>query len=138
MLLDDMGDYLTSQGHGATTTSTGASISIFRNFLPAEPDSVITMIETGGLPPIHAMASSPGQAKVEQPGVQILVRHNVSDTARVNIDSVFKSVDGFRTRTINGVRYLWMTAVQSPFLFDRDESRREIFAFNLHVVKELS
>ena len=41
-------------------------------------------------------------------------------------------------RTVNGVRYLWVSAVQSPFLMGRDENNRPLIAVNFDVMKALS
>jgi hypothetical protein len=138
MVADDLSDYLTSQGHGANTTDTGtAPISIFSNFSPTTPDQVVMVYETGGLSTVHAMASGPGQAVQERPAVQIRCRAQTQTSARTLADDVFNSLDGFRTRTINGTRYNYMEAIQSPFILDRDDEEREVFAFNVRIMKDL-
>ena len=136
--LDDIADYLTSQGHGANSTTTGTSpVNIFRNVIPFSPDTAIALFETGGLASVHAMASGPGQAVAARPSVQIRIRARSQDAARTLTDSVFNDMDGFRERTINGTRYSWMQSIQMPFLLDRDDEDREVFAFNMRVIKDL-
>jgi hypothetical protein len=137
-LLDDIADYLTSQGHGANSTTTGtAPVNIFRNVIPMTPDTAIALFETGGLGTVHAMASGPGEAVAARPSVQIRVRARSQDTARSLVDDVFNDVDGLRERTINGTRYSWMEAIQMPFILDRDDQNREVFNFNVRIIKDL-
>jgi hypothetical protein len=135
----DIADYLTSQGFGQTTTSTGGEpINIFRNISPTDPAHCVMLFENGGAGTVHAMNSVPGVAVVERPAIQIRVRDKNHDTARSTINDVFKTIDGLRERTINGTRYLWIEALQSPFLLERDDDNREVFVFNALVTKELS
>ena len=132
MILEDLTDYLSTQGHGTEGTD------LFRHFLPNDPDAVVTMYETGGIGSVHAMSTGPGNAKVERPRVQIVARATTPDAARLKIGQILLDLDGLRETTINSVRYLWAEAVQSPFFLLRDDAQREIFACNFDFVKELS
>ncbi len=136
MLLDDLGDLLSSAGVG-TVGSTG-DYGIFKGFMPAEPDKAIAIHETGGVEPYRKMHSTTGDVVAERPRVQVMVRSTLYSTGRQKIQDAWNALEGLGGRTINSTRYLYAEAVQSPFLIGRDENSREMFAFNLDVVKELS
>ena len=136
MLLDDLGDYLTSQGVGTVGTS------IFLGDLPpqAVQDDVLTLIETGGMATLQTMSTGPGTASVERPRVQVIARscQFCRQQARNTANQAFLALDGFRSRTINGTLYHWMQAVQSPFYLQTDENNRPLVVFNLDVWKAIS
>lgn len=136
MILDDLGDYLSSGGIG-TVGSTG-NYGIFLGSLPAWPEKAVAIYETGGFSSIHAMSTGPGAAVVERPRVQVVVRAPSYSTGRQKAQDVYRRMDGLRERTINGVRYLWAASVQSPFLMGRDENDRPLIACNYDVMKVLS
>lgn len=131
MLLDDLADYL---------SSAGVTAAIYGGFMPEAPDAAVAIYETGGAGPVHGMAPGPGQAKLEQPRVQVVVRGAQYDyaAARLVADQIWKLLDQLPERTINGTRYCWGEAVQSPMGYARDEDRRAYVACNFDIVKELS
>ncbi len=138
MLLDDIADYLASQG-GSGVGVVGTSL--FKGkFPPTAPDTAVCIYETGGLPTVHAMASGPGVAVVEQPRVQVVARAGAEDyqVARTRLHNAFVLLDGLRDRTINGTVYKWVASVQSPYPMGPDENKRERIACNFDVVKVLS
>lgn len=134
MLLDDMMTLLQTGG----TTSDGTELTA--GFMPEKPDDCVTVYETGGTGPIRAMRSSPGQPVAEQPRIQVVVRGKSFDyqTPRTKINGIYKMLEGYGDTTINGVRYLWVGAVQSPYPMRRDETQRPYLAFNCDVVKEMT
>lgn len=135
MLLDDVGDYLSSGGLGTVGTD------IFKGWMPDAPPAAIAIYETGGRAPDHSMASTAGAAvAVEWPRVQVVCRADSFDydAARTKAHSVFKLLDGLPPRAINGVSYLWGAAVQSPFLLDRDADGRVSIACNYDIAKRQS
>ena len=128
-LCDDLGDYLTSGG--VTTTR-------YTEFLPEQPDEALLLKESGGMGPVHAMASGPGQAVEEAAGLQVIRRSRTYRRARVEMGVIFRLLDGFGDRVLNGTRYSWIEAVQSPFPLGRDESDRSLVACNFLVYKALT
>lgn len=133
MLLHDLADYLSSQGHGLP------GVDIFEGAYPGSVDGLITvLLPTGGLYPIRAMASAPGLAKMERPRVQVVVRGDSYATVDARINNVFLSMDGLPQRLINGTIYFAMMAVQSPFMLPPDPIGRIRKAFNCDVWKALS
>lgn len=134
MLLDDIAQILSTGG----TTSDGTLIK--KGYMPEQPDAVVAIYETGGQGPIRAMRSSPGQPVAEQPRIQVVVRGAANDyaTPRLKINDIYRLLEGYGDQTVNGVRYLWIGAVQSPFLMRRDEVSRPMLAVNFDVTKQLS
>lgn len=134
MLLDELGDYLSTNGVGTEGTD------LFFGYLPeAQGARVMTALyETGGLGAAHGMAASPGQAKAERPRLQVVVRSTSYQAARLKAQDAWRLLDGLGDVTLNGVRYLGVYAVQSPFLMGRDEQNRPLVACNYDVTKSLS
>ena len=133
MLLDDISDYLTSQGGSGIGT-------IYKGFMPDAPDEVVAIYETGGLPPERAMTSAVGQVVVERPRVQVVARAQAYDyqIARTRVHNAYVLLEGFVERAINGTTYKWAAAVQSPFPMGRDANERVMVACNFDIVKALS
>lgn len=84
------------------------------------------------------MSTGPGNARVERPRIQVVVRGDGYAATRAKANNIFRSLDGFRTRTINGTTYHWMQAVQSPFQMEPDANNRVRIGFNLDIMKALS
>ena len=127
-LLDDVADVLSSGGVGTVGTS------LFKGALPSTPDAVVALFETGGPGPIHAMAKGPGTALVERPHVQVLVRDARADAAKKTAQDANELLDALE-RTINGVKYLSVYAIQAPFFLTRDETGRVVYAVNYEVLR---
>jgi hypothetical protein len=132
MLLDELADYLSTNGLGTVGTN------LFKGFLPDETNEAGAIYETGGFFPVRGFASGPGQAKAERPRVQVVFRSTSYQSARTKADTAFKLLDGLGDVTLSGTRYLWVGAVHSPFLMARDQNQRVLIACNYDVVKSLS
>lgn len=135
MLLEDLGDYLSSQGGFVVGGTTG---DLFLGRMPTDPLQAMTIYEYGGRANVHAMHASPGQAKEETVRVQFVSRAADYATARAVAQKAYLLIDGFPTRSINGCAYKWGTALQPPFLMGRDNEQRPLIAFNAEIWKELS
>lgn len=127
MLLDDIGDYLSSGGIGTL------GVNLFLSMLPDAPDSCVAVFETGGLPSIHTMNGTTPIA--EYPSVQVICRAKNYTTARILARDVDFLLNGLRNRTINGVQYKWVQHQQSPFFIMRDENNREEIGCNYNIIR---
>lgn len=130
MILDDLSDYLSTNGVGTVGTN------LFKGTLPSTPDAAVALFKTGGPAPVNMMGAGPGTAVVERPHVQVLARDTRSDAAEKKAQDVWSLLDAFGDKTINGVRYLSVYALQTPFFLNRDGSGREVFACNFEVTRE--
>ena len=133
MLLDDLGDVLSSASIGVLGTT------LFKGMLPSTPDACVAILGPyGGLPPVWAMspgAASGGRPQVERPRVQVLCRDTRYDSAEQKAVAVRFVLDGLGGVTKNGIAYKAIFAVQEPFYLERDANNREIFAANYEVVR---
>lgn len=134
MILDDLGDWLSTGSIGLTT---GTNLSLGTMPDTAWPDTACALYETGGWPPVHAMAGTPGQAVVEQPSIQALTRALKYQTARQLMHNVFQRLDGLSNQTINNTRYLSVLARSSPAAMGLDASGRALCVTNFDVIKKL-
>jgi len=137
MLADDLAYYLSSGGLGTVGTS------VFWDELPDNAATGVVVADTGGIFPVHTMSSGPSgigtaAARLERPRVQVMSRAPTYASARALIQDAFNLLDGLQDRTLNGVRYAWVSAVQSPFSMGRDKNNRSRFACNFDVVKAVS
>lgn len=133
MLLDDLLDYLSSDG-GVGTSGT----DLFAARRPETPDDAVTLYETQGKEPEHTMGTTPGLPALERPRVQVVARGSGYVTARQKMRDVMVALDGLRNRTINGVQYHYIQALQSPFDLGVDELNRPLIVCNFEVQKAAS
>jgi hypothetical protein len=138
MVAQDLADVLSTGGIGTVGTD------VFYGVLPDTVATGVAVVETGGSFSLHTMGPGPattfgaGVATVERPRVQVFSRSPTYTTARAKAQDAFNLLDGLRDRTVNGRRYLWIAAVQSPFDLGRDGNDRQQFAFNLDITKYVS
>jgi len=135
VLLDDIVDYLSS-----AASATFPAGTIRAGLLQPDPDVQTAIYETGGQSPVHAMNPLPGKAVIERPRIQVVCRAGTFDyaIARSTAHVAFKLLDGLPDRLINGTRYKWGSAVQSPFLMGRDDAGRVLISCNYDIIKELT
>ena len=137
MLLDDIADYLASQG-GSGVGVVGTNL--FKGYRPETPDLCLAIYETGGMRPTRAMTPSAGTVVTENPGLQLVGRSAPEDyqTVRTRMHNAFVLLDGFPERSINGTLYKYIVARQSIQGMGRDENQRVLLVANFDVVKALS
>jgi hypothetical protein len=135
MLLDDLGTYLQAQGIGTVGTT------LFKGGIPQDApavsvqDALVALIETPGLPPMH-VHSVPGP-DVEQPTVQVVSRGTpyAYAVARTKAEAAFVTLDSVHNQMLGSTFYLWILALQSPFLSHVDDLNRPHIVFNVRCAK---
>jgi hypothetical protein len=111
---------------------------LFLGTLPSNPTLCCALAEYAGEPPLrtqnegHAHSSAQGG---ERPRVQLLCRATDYEAGRSLIQSILGVLDAIVNQTILGTFYLKVAAVQPPFLLERDQNDRWIFAVNFAVTK---
>ncbi|MDD3921343.1 MAG: minor capsid protein [Eubacteriales bacterium] len=125
MLLAEIGAYLAANGIGTVGTT------IFYGQMPETPDVCVALFEYAGEPP----ESTHDRQHYEKPGLQVLVRGTSYATARTTIASIETLLHTLANTTLTGTKYLFVRAVQSPFIFDRDGQNRVTLAQNYIVTK---
>lgn len=125
MILDDFADYLSVNGMG----------TIYKDYMPTMPDSVITCYTAGGQAPTFTMKAP---HVLEEPRVQIICRSLSLQEAHETARGIYGIMSGVRDQLINGVMYRWISAAQEPFLLGRDQNARFTVACNYDVKKDRS
>ena len=130
MLLDELSTRLTDMSLVA------AGYVVVKGTMPASPDKVIALRETGGGPPDVAL----GGGVVENPAVQVVVRGSPGDYAapRLVLEAIYQASLTWGAFTASGTRYLNVGALQSPFPLRVDANDRQEVAVNFLAQKELS
>ena len=126
MLLDDICGYLAENEYGTEGED------LFKSDLPESPDSAVAIFEYRGQAPIRTS----GGIAAEQPRFQVEVRDSDYQAGRLKIEGIEQLLDGLANQTLNGTRYVWIAALDEPFLLRRDEQGRTVFACNFEVLKE--
>lgn len=118
-LLDDLSNFLSSQGLGGATSSSPWMIT--KGYMPPKPDNVIGLFETGGRPP------DPNQGLVDFPRFQVRTRgaaFNYS-SARQKLWSIYTLLHGVDNgKTISGRYYVGIKAVSDVMGFPLDTNNR--------------
>lgn len=137
-VLDELATHLQTAGVGIIGTS------LFKGGIPADAplvaiqDDLVALVEIPGLPPVHVHSAV--QASFENPVCQILVRGQPYGYAgaRAKAQAAFVALDGLSNVDLNGIRYLWIQSLQSPFFLRTDELSRPILAFSVRCAKAIT
>lgn len=131
-MVEEVSAYLAAQIPATFTVGT----NLFLNFLPDEPATAAAIFETPGRAPDDTFGQA---AAIEMPRFQLVTRSSGDNTgptiARANIDAAWLKLHGVANQTLSGSTYLRISAVQSPFLLDRDPRGRVEFAANFEVLR---
>jgi len=129
MLLDDIGDWLETQGVATKGTN------LFKSIDPGQPDTAVVLYEYSGYSPINTFGT--GTPTIEQPHLHILVRGVNYDTASSTASAVFHALHRL-VGVINHTRYLYVKALQSPYDVGPDERGRPRLVCKFRVIREIS
>lgn len=101
----------------------GITDTIYRGFLPAEPDTAIVLTLTAGLPP-------DAKHNYNNAGLQVKTRGTTYPVAETLIFTIFNILQSFSTATVSGTFISDIRAQQDPFSLGRDERDRHLFGQN--------
>lgn len=127
-MIEEVGTFL-----DAESTRFTAGTNLFYNYLPDEPGTAASIIETGGLPPTHVFAGD--RPAWENARIAVTCRSTSSTRARANMNDAWFQLHEVANETLSGRSYLRISAVQSPFLLERDERGRVSFQANFDVIR---
>lgn len=96
----------------------------------------MTIIEYAGDEPEYVQNER--MVDTENPRVQIAVRSERADVARLRAERVYQSLMKIDNEILNGTRILQCVPVDNPALAGRDESGRYLVTVNFRVKKELT
>lgn len=127
MLADDIADVLTSGGLDTD--------AVFTHELPERPNSGLVITPTGGSGYDRTMSASPANAPLERPSIQLRARATDAGTAEALLMSAHVILNGMNERAVNGYRYYYVRAIQSPMYLGRDEANRPLFSCNYDILR---
>ncbi len=127
MLLPELGTYLQTAGIGTLGTD------LFLGELPANPDNCVAILEYGGMAPEHDLGTT--ALRYEFPRVQVVVRNTSYATGRLKAQDILGDMAAVANETLTSVYYLEAAPLQSPFLLERDDNDRWVFACNYQITK---
>lgn len=113
-------------------------VDLFLGGMPSEPSLCCALIEYGGEPPLRTQNEGAAHSSAqggERPRFQLLCRASDYETGRSLIQSMWEKLDAIVNETIVTTFYQRVSAVQQPFLLERDENNRWIFVANFAVTK---
>lgn len=127
----------------ALGVSTAFGTDIFIDHLPESGEAlVVAVFNSGGSAPTLGFGQSTYQ--FENPTVQIKIRGEAydSDTPRAKAQTAYEGLGGVQAATLSGgsqsAFYHTIIPLQPPFIVERDENNRVVWAFNCAIEKELS
>lgn len=122
-LVEELGTYL-----AAASTRFILGTNTFLNALPDEPGTATSLIEYSGSAPDYTFSGDLPQN--ENAKIALTCRSTSSTKARADIRAGWIALQGITNETLSGISWLRCAAIQSPFLFDRDELGRVLFRVN--------
>lgn len=134
MILEDLSDYLTTEG----VATQGVDLFI-GDRVPDVPNELIFLRVTDGPPSVQSFGQSVGGAAIDQPRVQVDVRSTTYSLADTLLRTVRNTFDRLGNVTINSTYYYSISALQGePLPLGVDEQRRHILVMNFQVRKARS
>jgi hypothetical protein len=123
--LDSLTQYI-AEDLGVGTVGT----DVFRNHMPDQPDTCVTVSETGGGAPRLEQGDN-----TDTPSFQVRARSLDASTARATLQMIFQALHGLTEQTLHGTHFKLIWALQStPVPVGRDEKQRNDFVLNFRAM----
>lgn len=130
-MLEEVGTYI-----GANTSFT-LGTDLYLALIPDTPDNCVAIYENVGVTPLSTLGST-DLPQIERPDLQVIVRNTSYATGRSNIETVYRLLTAVENATLSSVLYHRIEATTTPYVYERDDSRRIMFTCNFNVMKALS
>lgn len=127
-LLEEIGTFLDSE-----STRFSLGVDLYLNYLPVEPNTAAAIFETPGGAPNYVFSGD--LPAWENARVQVVCRSTSSTRARANMQDAWFQLQEVANETLSSRSWLRISAVQSPFLLNRDERGRVAFAANFDCMR---
>ena len=120
MVIDDIAQHI----HNKSIAVLG--LSLFKTYMPDDPDSCMAIIDTGGLEPSKEIVD------IEQPTFQIFIRNTNYSTGKALVDRLRDEFHGkSQIRLIpNGSFFFFIFLMSEGTSLGRDEKKRSLFSIN--------
>jgi len=126
---EDIARLIAAQGLATFAGTTGWAVNV--DIVLEEPDSMITVIDVGGVGPIDTLTFD----EIDNWTVQIRVRARGAQDARDKIDAIIEAINLKKDyEVVDGATtmgYIVMYRSTLPVFLGADERNRTIFAFNM-------
>lgn len=129
-MVDGIAAFIESCGFGTVGED------IFSRHAPPTPDELICVIQLEGEDP--EFVQNRFSIELERPILQVWARSQHPATAETLIDGPYRELSAIRNQVIAGTRYVYITPLHAPAVYDRDENGRFIARCDFRVRKELS
>lgn len=108
----------------------GDGQDIFRDFIPEEPDAVVSLIEYKG-------TGGPLVDEAVNRSIQVTVRDKQADLARAKALEIYSALeqaqDGAGKITFTSIRWGQVSLHQTPFKYKTDQNNRSYYCFNMSI-----
>lgn len=129
-MVDDVAGLLAALGFGTAGTD------LFTRHAPPEPDELLCVIQLDGEDPEFVQNSH--KIELERPLLQVWARSGHPATAESMIDGPYRELSAIRNQTIGGTRYVYITPLHAPAVYERDDNGRFVARCDFRVRKELN
>jgi hypothetical protein len=137
MMLEDLGQYLQSEGLGTLGTD------LFLGGIPLDApnvvqvDEIAALVETPGFPAqyVHDIL----EPSVEYPVIQLLVRGKPYDyaTPRLRAQEILLALGKIHNQTLSGTFYFWCIPLHSPWKLSDDDFSRPLMSCQFRCAKSV-
>jgi hypothetical protein len=134
-LVDEIASFLVTQG--IATAGSTASWCVAKQYEPASPDRVFTVVETGGFPNEGLSTGT-----VDRPTFQLRARGPVAgnttpsaSTARVKIETARTALEAQLNTAVGGWQYLHIKANHPAMYLGRDNTMRDTVVINFTALR---
>lgn len=132
----DLGDVLVALGLAVWIDDPSGAGDLMRGRLQDSPDNAVALMEYGGITPdaVHSVA----QIATDRPSIQASIRGATYEDAQVRAYGIYRALGSLHNAVVGSVRYLSVTANQTPFLREYDGKERPVFVVNFDIRKDPS
>ena len=130
-LLEEVGTYLQTSAIGTLGTD------IFLSTLPDQPDVAVVVYTYPGEAPASTLGGETLPA-YDLPRIQVVTRATTYSAAATKADTIWRLLTKVTDRTLSGVRYLRIEAINGPAPLRRDDQDRELIFANYQVWREIT
>ena len=132
-LLDEVGTYVSANVTGLTLGT-----NLYLSMMPDTPDICAALYSLTTDSPYFTMNGSNTQPVLENPRIQLYLRHSSYATGEALVYTTWKQMTEVSDDTLSGVNYLRLQALGSPEFLERDSNHNVIFTATFQAMKALS
>ncbi len=132
-LLDEVGTYVSANVSGLTLGT-----NLYLSMMPDTPDICAALYSLTTDSPYFTMNGSTSQPVLENPRIQLYVRHSSYATGEALVYTTWQQMTEVSDDTLSGVNYLRLQALGSPEFLERDSNHNVIFTATFQAMKALS